>query len=100
MSAYPHEYIVIISCHECLFFQVPFGEVNLVRDWLGINGPVGKPEKELKARPVNGFGCTRSEVNLILYSYLKYIYFFNTAPVGHDHLVSLLLFTYSLYYFK
>ncbi|KAG7298059.1 hypothetical protein JYU34_018829 [Plutella xylostella] len=42
---------------------VPFGEVNLVRDWLGINGPVGKPEKELKARPVNGFGCTRSEIS-------------------------------------
>jgi single-strand selective monofunctional uracil DNA glycosylase len=42
---------------------VPFGEVALVRDWLGIEAPVGKPEREHPKRPVLGFACTRSEVS-------------------------------------
>jgi len=42
---------------------VPFGEVNFVRDWLGINEPVGKPKREHPKRPVLGFACTRSEVS-------------------------------------
>ncbi len=42
---------------------VPFGEVGLVRDWLGIDGPVGRPEPEHPKRPVEGFSCTRSEVS-------------------------------------
>lgn len=42
---------------------VPFGEVNLVRDWLGIEGPVGRPEVEHPKRPVTGFACHRSEVS-------------------------------------
>lgn len=42
---------------------VPFGDVTLVRDWLGIEGPVGKPPREHPLRPVEGFGCTRSEVS-------------------------------------
>ncbi|KAJ0173718.1 hypothetical protein K1T71_010867 [Dendrolimus kikuchii] len=42
---------------------VPFGEVSFVRDWLKIEGDVGKPENELKERPVQGFQCTRSEVS-------------------------------------
>jgi single-strand selective monofunctional uracil DNA glycosylase len=42
---------------------VPFGEVNLVRDWLGIEGKVRKPEREHPKRPVEGFGCRRSEVS-------------------------------------
>jgi len=42
---------------------VPFGEVNLVRDWLGINLPVGKPKREHLKRPVTGFACRRSEVS-------------------------------------
>ncbi len=42
---------------------VPFGEVNLVRDWLGIHGPVNKPETEHPKRPVEGFACPRSEVS-------------------------------------
>ncbi len=42
---------------------VPFGEVNLVRDWLGIHGPVSKPEAEHPKRPVEGFSCPRSEVS-------------------------------------
>ena len=42
---------------------VPFGEVGLVRDWLGIDGPVGKPDREHPKRPVDGFSCTRREVS-------------------------------------
>ena len=42
---------------------VPFGEVNAVRDWLGIEQPVGKPPREHEKRPVEGFDCPRSEVS-------------------------------------
>lgn len=42
---------------------VPFGEVELVRDWLGITGRVDPPENEHPKRPVQGFDCTRSEVS-------------------------------------
>lgn len=42
---------------------VPFGEVAMVRDWLGINEPVDQPEIEHPKRPVLGFECTRSEVS-------------------------------------
>jgi len=42
---------------------VPFGEVGLVRDWLGIEGPVGKPAREHPKRPIDGFACPRSEVS-------------------------------------
>ncbi len=42
---------------------VPFGEVSLVRDWVGIEEPVSKPEREHPKRPVEGFACGRSEVS-------------------------------------
>lgn len=42
---------------------VPFGEIDAVRDWLGLAGPVGKPAVENPKRPVEGFGCARSEVS-------------------------------------
>jgi len=42
---------------------VPFGEVALVRDWMGIRGRVGRPAHEHPKRPVSGFDCTRSEVS-------------------------------------
>jgi single-strand selective monofunctional uracil DNA glycosylase len=42
---------------------VPFGEVGLVRDWLGIEAPVAKPKHEHPKRPIEGFGCKRSEVS-------------------------------------
>ena len=42
---------------------VPFGEVAAVRDWLRIEGPVGKPQREHPRRPVAGFACARSEVS-------------------------------------
>ncbi|MAC19622.1 MAG: single-stranded DNA-binding protein [Phycisphaerae bacterium] len=42
---------------------VPFGEVAHVRDFLGIDEPVKKPEIEHPKRPIEGFSCTRSEVS-------------------------------------
>lgn len=42
---------------------VPFGEVAAVRDWLGIQAPLGKRPKEHPKRPLTGFDCTRSEVS-------------------------------------
>ena len=42
---------------------VPFGAVSMVRDWLDIDEPVGKPPDEHPKRPVEGFACTRQEVS-------------------------------------
>lgn len=42
---------------------VPFGEIPAVRDWMGIEETVGKPEPEHPKRPITGFGCERSEVS-------------------------------------
>lgn len=42
---------------------IPFGEVGLVRDWLGIHCAVAKPAREHPKRPVDGFSCRRSEVS-------------------------------------
>jgi single-strand selective monofunctional uracil DNA glycosylase len=42
---------------------VPFGDVTMVRDWLRVVGPVGKPRNEHPKRPVLGFECRRSEVS-------------------------------------
>lgn len=42
---------------------VPFGEVAIVRDWLGIEAPVRRPASEHPKRPVDGFACERSEVS-------------------------------------
>ncbi len=42
---------------------VPFGEISMVRDWMGISRKVGKPDREHPKRPVAGFDCTRSEVS-------------------------------------
>ncbi|MBT8037161.1 MAG: single-stranded DNA-binding protein [Verrucomicrobiae bacterium] len=42
---------------------VPFGEIPAVRDWMGISGPVDRPENEHPKRPIEGFDCTRSEVS-------------------------------------
>lgn len=42
---------------------VPFGEVALVREWLGIEGAVRRPSREHPKRPVEGFACGRSEVS-------------------------------------
>ncbi|XP_007652247.1 single-strand selective monofunctional uracil DNA glycosylase isoform X1 [Cricetulus griseus] len=42
---------------------VPFGEVNVVRDWLGVGGSVRTPPQEHPKRPVLGLECTQSEVS-------------------------------------
>lgn len=42
---------------------VPFGDVALVRDFLGVTGKVGRPPLEHDKRPVAGFACSRSEVS-------------------------------------
>lgn len=42
---------------------VPFGEVAHVRDWLQVTGDVGRPAVEHPRRPIQGFGCPRSEVS-------------------------------------
>lgn len=42
---------------------VPFGEIESVRDWMGIETPVGRPGSEHPKRPILGFACPRSEVS-------------------------------------
>ncbi len=42
---------------------IPFGEVAAVRDWLALDGEIGKPVAEHPKRPVTGLGCPRSEVS-------------------------------------
>src|SRR5690606_16805542 len=42
---------------------VPFGDVTLVRDWLGSTGRVDPPKHTHPKRPVLGFDCPRSEVS-------------------------------------
>jgi single-strand selective monofunctional uracil DNA glycosylase len=42
---------------------VPFGDVAMVRDWMGLWARVGKPPVEHPKRPVDGFECRRSEVS-------------------------------------
>jgi single-strand selective monofunctional uracil DNA glycosylase len=42
---------------------VPFGDVAMVRDFVGITGPVRKPPREHPLRPITGFECPRSEVS-------------------------------------
>ncbi len=42
---------------------VPFGEVSRVRDWVGVEEAIGRPDPEHPKRPIEGFSCTRSEVS-------------------------------------
>jgi single-strand selective monofunctional uracil DNA glycosylase len=42
---------------------VPFGEIDLVKNWLGIDGEVGKPQPEHPKKLIEGFHCRRSEVS-------------------------------------
>ncbi|MBS2037729.1 single-stranded DNA-binding protein [bacterium] len=51
---------------------IPFGEVELARDWLGIRGRIGKPAREHPQRPIQGWDCKRSEVSgRRLWGYLR-----------------------------
>lgn len=40
---------------------VPFGEVNITKSWLDINGNVQKPQSECPKRPIEGFSFARPE---------------------------------------
>lgn len=42
---------------------VPFGEISAVKDWMGIEEPVGRPAREHPKRPIVGFALERSEVS-------------------------------------
>lgn len=42
---------------------VPFGEIAAVQEWMGIDAPTERPEREHPKRPILGMGCTRSEVS-------------------------------------
>jgi len=42
---------------------VPFGDVNMVRDWLKIEEKIGDPPSPHPKRPVTGFSCSRREVS-------------------------------------
>lgn len=62
-----HKRVVFIGMNPGPFGMaqtgVPFGEIDAVRNWLKLEGPVGKPATENPKRPVEGFACTRSEVS-------------------------------------
>lgn len=42
---------------------VPFGEIESVRDWMGIEETIGTPKHVHPKRPIEGFACRRSEVS-------------------------------------
>lgn len=42
---------------------IPFGEIGAVRDWMGIEAPIGRPAEEHPKRRIQGFACPRSEVS-------------------------------------
>jgi single-strand selective monofunctional uracil DNA glycosylase len=42
---------------------IPFGDVEMVKNWLGIEATVGKPSAPHPKRPVQGFSCPKSEVS-------------------------------------
>ncbi len=42
---------------------VPFGEIALVRDWIGVEETILSPENVHPKRPIEGFACQRSEVS-------------------------------------
>ena len=42
---------------------VPFGQIEAVRDWLGIDAIIHRPKDEHPKRPILGLECARSEVS-------------------------------------
>jgi single-strand selective monofunctional uracil DNA glycosylase len=42
---------------------VPFGEIDAVRHWMGIEAKIDQPALINPKRPIEGFACTRSEVS-------------------------------------
>jgi len=62
-----HKEVVLLGMNPGPFGMaqtgVPFGEVNLVCGWLGIEAPVERPQREHPKRPIDGFACRRHEVS-------------------------------------
>ena len=62
-----HKRIVFLGMNPGPFGMVqtgvPFGEIEAVRGWMGIESPVAKPSIENPKRPIEGFDCARSEVS-------------------------------------
>ena len=42
---------------------IPFGDVPMVRDWMGIKVPIDVPSNQHPKRPIEGFQCKRREVS-------------------------------------
>jgi single-strand selective monofunctional uracil DNA glycosylase len=42
---------------------IPFGEIDLCRNWMNLFALISKPKHEHPKRPVDGFDCPRSEVS-------------------------------------
>jgi single-strand selective monofunctional uracil DNA glycosylase len=42
---------------------IPFGDRQMVKEWLGVQTRIGQPEQTHPKRPVLGFQCRRSEVS-------------------------------------
>lgn len=42
---------------------VPFGEIDAVKNWMGLNPEIGRPENEHPKRKISGMACERSEVS-------------------------------------
>jgi single-strand selective monofunctional uracil DNA glycosylase len=42
---------------------IPFGEVAVVKEWMGLNEPIDRPAGEHPKRPIQGLDCRRSEVS-------------------------------------
>lgn len=42
---------------------IPFGEVAVVKEWMGLDAPIARPAGEHPKRPVQGLNCPRSEVS-------------------------------------
>src|SRR5437870_11764279 len=51
--------VLIIGMNPSYFGMVqtgvPFGDVRMVRDWLGITAPVRRPRSEHPKRPIEGY---------------------------------------------
>jgi single-strand selective monofunctional uracil DNA glycosylase len=66
---------------------IPFGEVELVRDWLELGGAVKEPRNMNPKRMIQGFDCPKSEVSgRRLWSFLK-AYFGSAELFFKDHFV-------------
>lgn len=42
---------------------IPFGEINMVKDWYKIEARINKPQRECPEREVMGLNCSRTEIS-------------------------------------